>query len=383
MPRPPTRRPTRKRSKSSAVEQRPPALFERFPDLEGRLPWLGLADRPTPLEPLRLPPESTVPGRILVKREDLSAAPYGGNKIRKLETLLAEAIRQGARSVVTVGAAGSNHVVATTVWAQRLGMTVDAAVIPQPLAPYVAENVQAAVRSGCRYWWASSPAALPYAVARATLACLRRDGRLPYVVGPGGSSALGAAGACDLGLELAGQLAAEDALPADIFVPLGSGGTLVGLVLGLALSGVDACVHGVHVYHRVLLSRPVVTRHIERTIALLRSFDPTIPHVSDVGSRLVLVGDQLGAGYGHPTWEALQAVRMAAEGGQVRLETTYSGKTLAALLAHAHRASPDRTQVFVATWSARRARELPGGSERPDALPAELAALLTGAQPTP
>ena len=94
------------------------ALVRRFPQLIGRIPWVGLADLPTPIEPLHLP--AAPPGADLwIKRDDRTAVPYGGIKVRKLEFLLGAAQARGARRLITVGAAGSHHALATTIPARQ------------------------------------------------------------------------------------------------------------------------------------------------------------------------------------------------------------------------------------------------------------------------
>ena len=90
-------------------------LFRRFPTLTGRIPRLPICDLPTPVEPFALPVDGV--GSLHIKRDDLTATPYGGNKVRKLEFLLADAKHAGANRLVTFGYAGSNHALATALYA--------------------------------------------------------------------------------------------------------------------------------------------------------------------------------------------------------------------------------------------------------------------------
>jgi D-cysteine desulfhydrase len=94
-------------------------LFERYPGLTGRIPWRRLGRWPTPLSPVAAPLPCD---GLMVKRDDLSGEAYGGNKVRKLEFLLAEALARGCDGVITFGTAGSNHALATAIYARRLGL---------------------------------------------------------------------------------------------------------------------------------------------------------------------------------------------------------------------------------------------------------------------
>src|SRR6188768_2085134 len=100
------------------VDSTSPSLFRAWPALAAKLPHVALTERPTPVERLRQLERSTGASALYVKRDDLTARAYGGNKVRKLEFLLAAARASGADSVLTFGAAGSNHALATAVHAR-------------------------------------------------------------------------------------------------------------------------------------------------------------------------------------------------------------------------------------------------------------------------
>ena len=112
-------------------------LFDLYPGLHGRVPHLQLANLPTPLDAAdRMAAELGV-RRLWIKRDDLSAKPYGGNKVRKLEHLLADALEKGCDAVLTYGAAGSNHALATSIYARRVGLDCYAVLTPQAPSPKV------------------------------------------------------------------------------------------------------------------------------------------------------------------------------------------------------------------------------------------------------
>src|SRR5207253_1849150 len=142
---------------------------------------------------------------LWVKREDESGERYGGNKVRKLEFILAEAARAPKRRLVTVGGYGSHHVLATAVYGAQQGFAVEAVVFPQPLTPHVLETVRAAAAAGASFRVAHSWAGVPPRVLVARRRC--------RYVGPGGSSPTGTLGYVSAGLELAAQVSRGECPP--------------------------------------------------------------------------------------------------------------------------------------------------------------------------
>src|SRR5690606_25920461 len=112
-------------------------LFRRYPEAARRLPWLPLATLPTPVEPLALEDPGGAGARLRLKRDDQAGLPYGGNKVRQLASTLARARDLGATRLVTAGATGSHHALATAVYGRRLGFDVTLCLFPQPLTDHV------------------------------------------------------------------------------------------------------------------------------------------------------------------------------------------------------------------------------------------------------
>jgi D-cysteine desulfhydrase len=306
-------------------------LFAHYPTLGERLPWEPLLSGPTPIE---LSPG--LADGVWVKRDDLTSRVYGGNKVRKLEFLLADARARGHRSLLTVGATGSNHVLATALFGRALGFAATHAVLfPQPAGADVARKERAFAEAAVGAARVPGKLLVPFGAAwRAAIALARGQGR-PYLIGPGGSSPLGSLGYVAAGLELAAQVrAGECPAPSEIWVPVGSGGTAAGLLVGLRLAGLSARLHAVQVVERPWVSAGGVVRLARRIAALLVGLGVDLPprarrYRTD---DLVLVTDQLGPGYAHPTPASKDACARAADAGLV-LDTTYAGKTLAGLLA--------------------------------------------------
>lgn len=274
---------------------------------------------PTRVE--RLPSLSRPTVSLWVKRDDLTSDLYGGNKVRKLERLLYDARARGARRIVTVGAVGSHHVLATGIWAREQGMQLDAVVVPQLKTAHVLENLRADLGAGVHILPAST-------YLRAALRILERICTGSYYIPVGGSSSLGTLAYVDAARELASQVRVGDLPEPDVVVvALGSGGTAAGLAAGFALEAMKTCVVAVTVSepswwmaHRVRsLAASVAGREARR----LRQPVPE--------PRLVVDARYLGAGYGYATEAGVRALSTGADVG-LELDLTYTAKAFAAAL---------------------------------------------------
>jgi D-cysteine desulfhydrase len=278
---------------------------------------LSIGTYPTPVEKLGSLAGAVGAG-LWIKRDDLTDARYGGNKVRKLEHLLARAREKGARRIVTVGAVGSHHVLATAVHATRLGFGVEAVMVPQPRTEHVVEDLRADLALGVvpyptRFW-----AMVPVLVAWRVLAG-------SYYVPVGGSNVDGAMGYVDAARELATQVRAGEMPEPDVlFVTLGSGGTAAGLVAGLAAERMKTKVLAVCVTDPPWLARFMVKR-------LARGCARRVG-VALRPEQLEIDTAWLGAGYGHPTAAGDEAMAAARAVG-ISLDPTYTAKTFAAALA--------------------------------------------------
>ncbi|MCX7809226.1 MAG: pyridoxal-phosphate dependent enzyme, partial [Deltaproteobacteria bacterium] len=205
-----------------------------------RWPGLGLVQEklvagPTPLH-LHDSLSKSLGIELWIKREDLSSPIYGGNKVRKLEWLLGEAQAKNAKSIVTVGALGSHHVLATTLFARKRGLEVHALLVPQPWSAHAEETLRLTFSQGAQIHLVRHFVLLPQRAAL-LVAKLRLQGKAPYLIPAGGSSKVGALGYVEAGIELGWDMIRENLTPDAIFVALGSGGTAAGLAVGLAVSG--------------------------------------------------------------------------------------------------------------------------------------------------
>ena len=335
----------------------PHPLLDRYPDLP--FPIAPLGQWPTPVVEL---PRVGGRTRIYCKREDLSGALYGGNKVRKLEFVLGAA---DGRSLVSIGAVGSHHLLATAVYARRLGLRTHAILIPQPGTDHARRNVRV-TSANAELYAAPGYLHVPAAGLRAWRQARAESGRAPMWVAPGGSSALGALGHVALGLEIGADVA-EGRLPRPdrVYVALGTGGTAAGLWVGLRLAGLDAEVVAVPVVEAIVANGWTTQQLARKVLDLL-------PERPALGGLRVLRG-HLGRGYGHPTDGGAEATAWAREAG-LGLEPTYTAKSCAGMLSELRARDADEVVLFVQTVNSRPLDPLL--AQAPDALPASVERLL-------
>jgi D-cysteine desulfhydrase len=308
------------------------ALFRRFPALARALPIVPLLTGPTPVRRLEEVEAELGAASLWVKDDGRSAPPYGGNKPRKLEWLLGDARARGFSEFIAIGADGSNYCVAAAVHGANAGFDVTLMTMPQPPIEEVRDNLRTGAGAGATYLPASGDASLVSGLAgRVAAGALR--GRRPYATWFGGSSPLGAVGFVEAGLEMLDQVAAG-ALPSPdvIFVPTGSVGSHAGLEVALRLHGRDRPqVIGVRVTPKIMGNPRVVAWTANRCAALLRRRDPSVPDVHVSADELTVRNGFFGEGYGLGTPEGDAAIDRFRT--TLPLDPTYSGKTMAAVLA--------------------------------------------------
>jgi 1-aminocyclopropane-1-carboxylate deaminase/D-cysteine desulfhydrase-like pyridoxal-dependent ACC family enzyme len=289
---------------------------------------LALGSYPTPVQ--LLAPLSPVGSQLWVKRDDLTNPVYGGNKVRKLEWVLGEALSRGHRRVVSVGGAGSHHMLATTHFGRAAGIAVEGVLVPQPASEHVTEVLRASLAQGLKAFpvrsWAAAIPALAGRIANGA-----------HLVTVGGSSVTGAMGYVDAARELATQVRAGELPEPDVcVVALGSGGTAAGLVAGLEAEGLRTRVVGVCVSQPPWVLR-LVTLYLARACARRVRSAHACARPARAGSRLRLrerlVVDRrfLGRGYGYETDEGRAATSDASRVG-LTLDPTYTAKAFACAL---------------------------------------------------
>jgi len=276
--------------------------------------------------------------QLWVKRDDLTGLGVGGNKVRKLEFLCGAAVAAGARSLVTVGAAQSNHCRMTAAAGALLGLEVHLVLSGE--RPQALEGNQLLdALFGAQMHFTGEPdhhwGALEI-VRESVTDALAADGLQPYSIPIGGSTAVGALGYIVGYLELSQQLDELGVTASAVVHTSSSGGTHAGLVAGQAICRVLGMpappVIAIGVAKGVVIGSPDVTALANEALSLL----PNCPSGTEVAVADVVVdGDWLGDDYAVPTPEADEAIRWAARRGGWVLDRVYSGKGLSGLLGRA------------------------------------------------
>jgi D-cysteine desulfhydrase len=308
------------------------AITRRFPRALDAIARVRLTNLPTPVERLRALERETGIDQIWVKRDDRSGPLYGGNKPRKLEFILGEAVADGKTTVLTTGGIGTHHGLATAICARSLGLRCILVLLKQPLTEAVRRSLLLDQAAGAELHYGSS---VPRLTAVALRVCAREilHGGLPYIVQTGGTSPLGILGYINAAFELAEQVAAgEMPEPKWIFLPLGTGGTVAGLAAGARLAGLRSRVAAVLVTDILPPSEGRLSRMANRSLALLAAGVPAAGALSLRPDDFTILRDYVGPGYGAPTDEARRARDMILRTENLKLETTYTAKCLAAIL---------------------------------------------------
>jgi D-cysteine desulfhydrase len=299
--------------------------------LQTDLDRVPLGDGPTPVRELTGLGASRGEAPVWIK-DDGAYSLVGGNKARKLEWLLADARRRGKRTILTGGATGTNHGLATAVFARRLGMRTVLVLAPQPQTDHVRAQLARLHASGAEIHIAPGFHTSFLLAAWLAVAKAGPGLRTPYLVPPGGSSPLGCVGYVRAALELRDQVVAgELPEPSHIVVALGSGGTAAGLLAGIRLSGLRSRLLCVVVSDAIRLEARGVARLARRTLQLLADHGAAVPAATTAGT-LKLERGWLGTGYGRSTPESERAMELL-ERERVTLDPVYTAKAVAALLA--------------------------------------------------
>jgi 1-aminocyclopropane-1-carboxylate deaminase/D-cysteine desulfhydrase-like pyridoxal-dependent ACC family enzyme len=282
-----------------------------------------LAVLPTPLVAAPRLAEALEAGPLYIKRDDLTGFAFGGNKARQLEFLLAAATGEGADTLVTGGAAGSNFCAAAAAAALRAGLRCELVIAGGPAPPGPA--LALALSWGAIVRWTGAPdresvdAGLPLAAADITA-----RGHRPYLIPRGGATGLAAAGYALAAFELYEQLAERGVGDARVIVPVGSGGTMAGLVAGHVLLGRPWTLVGGSA------SRPPEAVGA-RVLALARECLAVLAGAGlpGPGPGDVTVADVRGPGHGLPSPVATAAAHQAMRTEGLIVDPVYTAKALA------------------------------------------------------
>lgn len=288
----------------------------------------SLAHLPTPLEPMVRLGSELGDVELWIKRDDQTGLATGGNKTRKLETLIADALAQGADVVLTVGAVQSNHCRQTVAAANRAGL--DCALVlasDEPPAEQWTGNLLLNVLLGARIWWAGEND--PLQALEAAAQAEKEAGRTPYVIPYGGSNAVGASAYALAFQELWDQvtgISEPGTFDFDrVVFASSSGGTQAGLIVGAKACAYKGQVLGISV--------DKTGGFLHDTVAALLA--PTAARLGldlSFGARDIHIDDSyVGGGYAVLTPVEQEAIRMTAKLESILLDPVYTGKAMAGL----------------------------------------------------
>ena len=295
-------------------------------------PRYALCHRPTPIEPMERLSQLLGGPKLYIKRDDCTGLAMGGNKTRKLEFLLGEALKENADMLVTQGAVQSNHVRQTAAAACRLGLTCHALLerrVTQAEDNYeTSGNVLLDKLLGASYEF--YPAGLDMnEAAKAVTQKFRQQGHRPYFIPGGGSNSTGALGYADCAQEImlqSQQMAQQMGMGFDYMVMgTGSTGTQAGLVAGFGALEYDLPVIGISVRQPKAKQIESVKKLALETLARLTKASTSLPDIW-------VEDEYVGEGYGVPAPSTMEAIELAAKNEGILLDPVYSAKAMAGLI---------------------------------------------------
>jgi L-cysteate sulfo-lyase len=285
---------------------------------------VSLAHLPTPLEKMeRLTAHMKGP-QLFIKRDDQTGLAMGGNKTRKLEFLVADALAQGKNHLITTGAAHSNHCRQTAAAAARQGLGCTLVLRGQPPPTPLTGNLLLDHLLGAEFCWAGDR--LPELVMEETAQALTDHGRQPYIVPLGGSNIIGDTAYVLAMGELMDQLAEGGEMVDVIAVATSSGGTQAGLVLGARAYGFQGRILGISIDQDAEEFKTVITDLAEGTAERLG-----LGAMSLAGDVLIN-DDYLGDGYGVVGDLERRAINLLASQEGIPLDPVYTGRAMGGLL---------------------------------------------------
>jgi D-cysteine desulfhydrase len=291
-----------------------------------KLPRFPLAQLPTPIEKLARLSRKLGGPELLIKRDDQTGLALGGNKTRKLEFLVGDALARGADMLVTAGAAQSNHCRQTAAAAAKAGLKCE--LILNGKKPDVPNgNLLLNHLLGAREHWIDRPQRV--AKLRELPEQLRAQGRKPYVIGVGGSNGIGATGYVVAMIELMEQLRVSGQRVDHILFGTSSGGTQAGIELGARITGFNGKLHGLSIDK----NEP---EHLEYESEVAQIADECAAYIgSDVRltkADLKVVYGYLGEGYGVVGELERESIRLMARCEGIVLDPVYAGRAFGALV---------------------------------------------------
>jgi D-cysteine desulfhydrase len=316
-----------------------------------KLPRFRLAHLPTPIEPLPALTRALSGPQLLVKRDDQTGLALGGNKARKLEFLVGRALEEGADTLVTAGAAQSNHCRQTAAAAAKAGLRCELilnGVQPAPTQIPEGNLLLDRIFGATEHWIDRSQRAAKFSDLEKQL---RAAGRKPCVIPVGGSNGIGATGYVAAMIELAGQLNQAAQRVDHIVFGSSSGGTQAGILMGARVTGLQCRLHGLSIDKND-------PEHLEYEIEVARIANDCAEYIGSkerfAREDVNMIYGYMGEGYGHVGDLEREAIRLMARTEGILLDPVYAGRAFGGLVDCIRKGKfrPDETVLFWHTGGA-------------------------------
>jgi len=311
-----------------------PILFEAYPQLAKTIPWVKLGNLPTPVERLSKLGEKLGHPALWIKRDDLSSTRLGGNKVRVMEFLLAQMKASGKTVAISPGALGSNQILASGIFGKELGLKIVGVFFKQCPTDYMCKHMLIDKSMGVEFNHVQSPYLVPLAIIYHYLKNFDW-GKMsaPFYIPTFGSSSTCAFGYFNAMFELKKQVdAGELPEPDYIFVTAGTGGTMAGIQLGAAVLNMKTRTVGVRITDYIACNERIVASIMNRALKHLNRAGANLKPVKFRKSDILMVHEFFGGEYAKVTEEGKAARSLLTETEGITLDTTYTAKTMAAML---------------------------------------------------
>jgi len=342
-------------------------LFNAYPALQEHIPYIKLGGMPTPLHHCKALGSMFKKTQVYIKCDNATSGTcngqklFGGNKVRKLEFLLADAVAQGARSVVTFGCAGSNHALATAAYAQHLGLESHLFLVDQHNSHVVQRNLLLDAYHNAKLVHAETKRDRFKLAAQF---CKQHKGQFcsfPYIIPLGGSCARGIVGFVNAAFELKEQIdAGLLPEPKYIIVACGSYGTAAGLMLGCKAAGLQSIIVPVAVEPDDAAGEieEGIAQRFNDTAVLLAEYEPAFARYSLKPQDVQVVHAFEGSEYALFIPEAMEALKALKKAEGITLDGVYSAKAACALFSWLTHSKQDEPILFWNTFCADSFEEL-------------------------
>lgn len=330
-------------------------LFRAYPELKKNIAHINLGRFETPIEYMQAISEHAN-RTIYIKRDDQCGKInqqgqrlFGGNKVRKLEFLLADALQHNYKTVMTFGAAGSNHSTATAAYAQNVGLNCICMLLPQPNSPIVQRNLLLHQQYNTHLHIAQTETLRELGAFYTCLRHAQKHNQYPYIIPTGGSCPLGVLGFVNAVFELHEQIK-KGAMPEPdyIYVPVGSGGTIAGLLIGIKMLNMKTKVVGVAACDDPF--NDIVQTLFEQTAGLLNNLIPNLPKLTLQPDDINISYEYYGKGYGEFTERSIAAMKLVEDLHNITLDPTYSSKGFAGMLDRCKQHNEDDVILYWCTF---------------------------------